>query len=126
MSNEAKFSSGSWTVFDVVLEGGQRKIGVICQSDEHTDSDGDGADICAMSNLLCLPESQVKANANLIAAAPDLYTTLLAIVAAELESIDELVKEYGFDPEDRPSWLVRLRAAEAALAKAKGEIINAI
>lgn len=79
-----------------------------------------GCGCCGSPYSSCDDETET-ANANLIAAAPDLYAALQAIVAAELESIDELVKEYGFDPEYSPSWLVRLRAAEAALAKARGE-----
>lgn len=56
-------------------------------------------------------DEQRRANATLMAAAPDLYLTLL-----------DLVNEFDLHGDDLDQWVMaeRIRSARAALAKAKG------
>ncbi|MDB5241412.1 MAG: hypothetical protein JWP57_2037 [Spirosoma sp.] len=65
-----------------------------------------------------VPLSEVKANASLIAAAPDLLESLILSIKesqSAYHSMSLVNKEMGFDEPKLPAWLVK---AEAAIEKA--------
>lgn len=100
---EEKFTKGPWsadspysTMFMVVDSQQQPITEVQCGTDEHGDY------------LACEKE---KANAHLIAAAPELY-----------DALEDLLEQLDMTPElNLDSWGVYTFEAEAALAKARGE-----
>lgn len=94
MATETKFTPGEWDTED---------DGQVCATDHPS-----RAIICSRFNEGALAENW-PANSALIAAAPDLYAALEAIIAWE-------------HSEDGPlAWEV-LGQAKAALAKARGEV----
>ncbi len=104
----SKFTPGPWVVFNSAHDE-QEIVGVTSQADEHIDSDGDGADICEMANAGYLGQEQVEANARLIAAAPDLYEALKALLHEVNEAGLGTAKDYG--------WPNALNKTRAALSK---------
>lgn len=67
-----------------------------------------------MSDQLVIPEAQVKANARLIAAAPDLYAALRAV----RKRLADLDADFVFELDDSERNEAAIALADAALARA--------
>jgi hypothetical protein len=96
--SETKFTPGPWT-WDFDRDDEQNAI-VWLESD-------DNMRVCFLAH--CAKVSETHANAALIAAAPDLYEALAAIVDHETNKRDFF------------TWGKKVDAATAALKKARGE-----
>lgn len=105
----SKHTSGPWVVFDIDEHDGTL-IGVTSRTAEHIDSDGDGADICSMENYGYFGFTQVRANARLISAAPELLEAL--------ETLTEFCHRYCAESSGKSLYV---NNARAAIAKAAGE-----
>lgn len=93
---ERKWTSGGWTAYEF---GGEWYIAT---------SDEDSGPIFKING----PSHERPANAHLIAASPDLYEALMDVVGY---AGDECA------PDDDPDYGKNVKAAHAALAKARGE-----
>ena len=96
----SKFTSGRWSIRG-------REIGIVDQSESQS---------CGMMDVICRVDeydfaNECLANAHLISAAPDMYTALRGLLEAHHHV-------YGLDG----AWGSEVKAAEAALAKADGEV----
>lgn len=105
-----KFSPGPWHIGPYYLDdAGHREIAIQA-------ANGRGGVCTPASVVLQFPhiEGMQEANAHLIAAAPDLYEALEALVETAVAEVNEKGGAGG-------SHLARLTDARAALSKARGE-----
>ena len=111
--DELGVSPAPWAAIiakDAVIGGGSDRCAWI--------EDDGGASICAMDRMTVdgaekMGEAQFRANARLIAAAPDMYEALRLVL--------ETIEHYGFQPWFRNDPLaVAVKCGEAALEKAGG------
>ena len=103
MSNETKFTSGPWsadspysTMFMVVDSQQQTIAEVQCGTDEYGDY---------------LANEKEQANAHLIAAAPEMYDVIIAMLE-QFDAEETCHNEYDY---------IVIREAKKVLAKARGE-----
>lgn len=97
------FTKGSWRVDDSVHGKGAGIVHI--KSDEYSE-------ICTIWSSASENEDEFLANANLIAAAPDMYESLEWLETYAMIQVDRHP-----DAEDNKGW----RSIIAALAKARGE-----
>jgi hypothetical protein len=105
--SESQFTPGPWKVFGRPYD---RYFAVI---DSIPDRDG-----AVVANCIChvaLTNEDAKANANLIAAAPELLAACESLVAAMNEY------EWSVDDSPTPQHKVMMQSAIKAIEKAKGE-----
>jgi hypothetical protein len=119
--NATKWTAGPWQIgSDFTTLAGDRKTTL-------WGSDGNQAVTLIQSGLVKW-EEQADANANLIAAAPELYAALQTMIdymleshAGELESCHEGDAEMAGEAPEACSYCQAIADARAALAKARGE-----
>ncbi len=100
---EPKWTKGPWVWRPAYLNAGQDEADTLAGT--VGDTEGDGMCVAAIHHDAGLP---AVANANLIAAAPELYEALEELVRVQMDG-------------DWEYWRGARDRAEAALAKARGE-----